>query len=368
MSKEKTTKKVCKAIFSYHKELRWLEEMAKQGWFLKNMTLGMIYTFEKGEPKHMVYDMDRFNLPKKPTLEEIRRKEMFMEMADALGWTEVTHSEDLTYYFAKEYEEGGINHLHNDEQSRVYRAESFKNYLLGQAKVLVYWGMVIAFMDVFVRITQIPDQRMDFLNWYHWFSSIYVIYCNGFALWAWRQSVKRGKELEMTREEWEASVDPATHKTVRKLIWTNRGLNKFLAKMTEQGWTLTGLTATKYFFEKSESENLIYTLDSKYLVNKRRMAMKQEKITDGKDWIGLNNDWEIESVKDAESLGWTFVCALENRGIIYKGEAGEAQPLNDAKYDRSLRWISLIGEYGFYLLLCGCVGGIIGFIMGMMNL
>ena len=103
-------------------------------------------------------------------------------------------------------------------------------------------------------------------------------------------------------------------------------------------------------------------MDSKWLVNRRRQAHGEKKIEDAKDFSGLNNDWEIQSLHDAEERGWSFVCALENRSIIYKGEAGMVTPLNDAKYDNSLRWISLIGQYGFILLLCGMLGAVIGFV------
>ena len=103
-------------------------------------------------------------------------------------------------------------------------------------------------------------------------------------------------------------------------------------------------------------------MDSKSLVNERRESAQKNRFNDEKDLIGINNDWEIASVKEAQEKGWTFVCALENRAIIYRGDAQTVQPLNDPKHDNSLRWISLIGEFGFYLLCCGLIGGIIGFI------
>ena len=86
----------------------------------------------------------------------------------------------------------------------------------------------------------------------------------------------------MSRQEWENSVNPETHKIVRKLIWTNRGLNKFLRMQEEQGWLLVSVTPTKYFFEKSQGGNWIYTMDSKSLTNKRRKAANREKFEDGR--------------------------------------------------------------------------------------
>ena len=346
----------------YQKERMWLEEMALQGWFLTDISLGMIYTFTKNEPKHMLYDIDRFSLPKKPTLEEIRRKEMFLEMAEELGWKEVTHSEDMTYYFAKEYEEGGVNELHNDPESRRFLAEKYLSSFSYHAKQQVFWAAVIVVINILEKLLQIWVKEDFYLGCFDWFTLFYVAICNFFAVYLWKMGIRTEKELSMSRQEWENSVNPETHKIVRKLIWTNRGLNKFLRMQEEQGWLLVSVTPTKYFFEKSQGGNWIYTMDSKSLTNKRRKAANREKFEDGKDWTGINNDWEIASVQDAEEKGWTFVCALENRAVIYRGETSVVQPLNDAKYDNSLRWISLIGEYGIYLLCCGFLGGIVGFV------
>jgi len=356
------TKKMVKCFFSYHKEIKWLEEMAAQGWFFSNLTLGVIYTFCEGNPKCMVYDIDRFNLSKKPSLEEIRRKEMFMEMAQEMGWQEVTHDSNQNYYFTREYEPDGVNRLHNDEESRSYRAQKFRDFLGESAKRNVFWVMVIAAMDLLIKIYQLFFDTKP-LEWFHWFTPIYIIMGMAIALWQWNHGARFARELELTREEWERKVDPATHKVVWKLLWTNHGLNRFLRKQAGQGWILTGVTPVRYFFEKSQGEEQVYTMDSKWLMNRRREAMGQEKIGDSRDFVGLNNDWEIQSVQDARKKGWNFVCALENRSIIYRGEAGKVQPLNDARYDKRLRGISLIGEYGFFLLLSGLAGALIGFFM-----
>lgn len=369
MSSERLRK--CRVIFSYQKERRWLEEMALQGWFLDNIFLGMFYTFARGEPRRMLYDIDRFSLPKKPVLEEIRHKEMFLELSQELGWKEVTHSEDMTYYFAKEYEEGGVNELHNDPESRRYLAEKFRRYYNNVAMRQVFWSAFLVCVDLLIRLLSLmePLSLMEdplSLEWFDWFALCYVLFGSLMALWCRRQGDRAGKELSVSRRDWEESVDPATHRTVRKLIWTNRGLNRFLRKQEEQGWILTSVTPTRYFFEKSQGKSQVYTMDCKSLTNRRRKEGKQKKFEDGKDWLGINNDWELQSVRDAEEKGWSFVCALENRAIIYRGDAGVVQPLNDVKYDNSLRWISLIGEYSFWVLCSGFIGGVIGFVLAML--
>lgn len=355
---EQKMKKV-RWFFSFLKERIWLEDMAEKGFFLKNITMGIYYTFEKGEPKHMLYEIERFNLSKKPTLQEIQHKEFFMDMAEELGWKEVTHDESMTYYFAKEYVEGEINEICNDEASREYKAEKFKTYYYGKAKEMVFWMFLLIAICLAVRLLGIALQTSLFL-WYDWFVLVYGIIGMGSVLFMWKLGDLCKKELAVTRQEWEEQNDPQRHKTVRKLIWTIRGLNRFLKKEAEGGWVLTGVTLTRYFFEKSIEGAQVYTLDSRWLTNKRQAGQKEKGFKDPKDWEGMNNDWQIQSVKDAKEKGWSFVCALESRAVIYRGEAGTTQALNDPKYDNSLRGISLIGEYGLLLLISGLIGGIIG--------
>ncbi len=57
------------------------------------------------------------------------------------------------------------------------------------------------------------------------------------------------------------------------------------------------------------------------------------------------------------------MCALENRAVIYRGDAKEVEPLNDAKYDNSFRGISLVGDYGLMMILAGIFGAVVGFLL-----
>ena len=60
---EKQEIKKFKLFVSLRQQCQWLEEMARQGLFFKNIVWGCLFTFEKGEPKNMMYEVDRFNLP-----------------------------------------------------------------------------------------------------------------------------------------------------------------------------------------------------------------------------------------------------------------------------------------------------------------
>ncbi len=366
MAKGKLTK--FRWLSSYQKECSWLEEMALNGWFLENMTMGIFYTFRKDEPKRMLYEIDRFHLPKNPSLEEIRHKEIFMDMANELGWKEVTHDESMTYYFSKEYEEDGINELYNEEESRIYRAKKFSGYIKGQANSLLYILLFVSVVDILIKLETVCMGTVVIpMVWYDWFTLIYAVLTIAFCLYSRNLADRQEKELTMTRSEWADSVDRRRHKVKRKLIFTVRGLNKMLKREAKEGWVLKSVTATKYFFDKSEGTEQIYTMDTKWLTNQRRKVCGEDKISDKKDWTGICTDWQLQSVKDAEERGWQYVCALENRTIIYRGAADEVLPLNDAKYNYSLRFISIIGAYGAYLLCCALLGGIIGLCLALLG-
>lgn len=358
------SRKVFKWFHSYQKELCYLEQMALEGWMLSNITMGVFYSFRKEKPRRMQYDIDRFNLPKKPTLEEIRHKELFLEMAREMGWEEVTHDESLNYYFAKEYVEGEINELHNDPASRRYRAQKFGTILRQGMRELLWAIALLSILCLVLRCLYAHNTLL--LRFIEGFTLVYTAIFGCYCAFVQGYSVRVEKELSMSREEWRKDTDPAAHKKVYRLILTARVLNRFLKEQAKQNWILTEVTPFSYSFVKGSGKEKVYTMDTKRLVNKRRTLVGEEVLNDRKDWTGMNNDWELQSVNEAEQKGWSFVCALENRSIIYCGDPEKVQPLNDPKYDNSMRFISLIGEYGIWMLICGVAGGICGLLMDLM--
>lgn len=314
----------------------------------------------------MMYEVDRFNLPKKPTLEEIKHKEIFMEMARELGWSEVTHDEILNYYLCKEEKEGEINELYNDENSRTLHAAKYKLFFHKKMQELIFWSCVLVILDLLLSVLNLFWNSVT-PGWYHYFTLTYVVVCNVCSLFYWKMGIKQEREFLLSKDEWEKQQN-STDKVIRKLIITTRGLNRFLCRQEKEGYLLTQVTATKYYFEKKKDLDWIYTMDSRYLTNQRQKNRQMQRFQDKKDKLGINNDWQIQSLKDAQQRGWEFVCALENRALIYKGVAQEVETLNDKKYDNSLRGISLIGDYGLTLLLAGGVGALVGGLVAFFNI
>ena len=160
------------------------------------------------------------------------------------------------------------------------------------------------------------------VKWFDWFTLFYVAGMLGFYFYGMRISDHLEKELSVTREEWKQMMDPKRNRTERKFILTMKGLNRYLNK--------------KHF-------------------------------SDSKDWLGVNADWQAQSVADAEEKGWKFVCALENRSIVYAGNPDKVEQLNDSKDEKGIRFVSMIGAYGVFLACCMLAGGVVGFLIAWMQ-
>jgi tmRNA-binding protein len=354
--------KVFKYFISYYRERKWLEEMALQGLFLKDIRFGIYFTFYRDSPRKILYEMNRFDISKKPTLEEIKRKEMFMEIASEMGWKEVTHDETMTYYFCKEYEPDEINELCNDDESRKLRSEKFKKYYFGRARFLILFACILSTVNIMLMIY---EDSIMWRNGLGWFTVVYNAFVFLVSLFLWQCGVIISREMKMSWSKWLDHIDRSKYKKKIKLILTMNALDKYLKKEENNGWELVSVTPLRYYFKKSETKAQVYTMDSKWLTNKRIIERAGQKIADKKDLNGINFDWLLESVREAEEKGWTFVCALESRAIIYKGDRDAVVPLNEERYKKRPRGISFIGSFAMSLFIWGLIGGITGWLLSM---
>jgi len=353
--------KQTKFMISMVKEKLWLEDMALEGWFLTEMTMGCRYTFEKRLPQKLIYEVDRFNLPKNPTLKEIRQKEEFLAMAAEMGWSVIVHDEDLNYYFCKEYKDGEINELYNDFESRKFRSDKYyKRYKEAETQ-MTRLSLIMAIIGLIVAIANIKtSDHSGFII----FLFAYEVFCLGFCVIYAKVAEKLSKELSMATREWQELYSNHAHKVkiVYKLVFTNKKLKQFLTERSMKGWHLVNMSVLKYVFLNGEAEQYDYTMDSKHLTNLRIKKKGDDKIKDSKDWCGLNNDWQVQSLKDAENKNWRFVCALENRAILYRSQRNmQPESLNDKRYEKRFRFTSLTGQLGVWVLIGGIAGGIFGF-------
>lgn len=346
MDNNKIYKKT-KVYFSLVKEKLWLEEMARKGYLLTNIKSGIHYTFEIGEPKHLVYEIDRFNMPKSPSLHEIHQKEEFLNLAAEMGWRVVTHDEDMNYYFAKEYVEGDINELYDSEEMRLVRANKYRNRFLSQSssfdKTGFGFGLIMLVLglvsEMFIMLGLVYVLCLLLIN----------ISLKYFADYLY-------KELRVTTDEWRNLHSKEVNTlSVHKWFLYSKGLIKYLGKQSEKGWKLNSISSSKYVFTKCEPKHINYVIDTKAAVNKRMKDRKLQEFKDKKDTLVQNNDWQVQSVKDADELGLEFICASGNNMVIYADNNGAGE----LDYTKNTCIKPLTVSY-FVWVICGAILGFIG--------
>lgn len=358
---ENNTIKKTKLFLSIMKEKIWLEQMALEGYKLIKMTMGMRYTFEKIEPTRLIYEIDRFNLPKNPTLSEIKSKADSLSMAEEMGWQIAVHDEDLNYYFYKEYVEGDINELYNDQESRLVRAEKYrKRYSIAAKQML---NIIILINAMIILVGAVNGFSFDKIgSAYTWLIVGCTIYCTIMIMFFNKISDLYYKEFSMTKEEWLQENDYFNNNTkkVTKLILKSKSLQEFLKKEGENGWHPKKISFLKYTFVKGSGGEYQYIMDSKYLTNMRLKAIGANIIKDSKDIGDIGNDWQVQSVNDAEQLGWEFVSAIENKMILYR-----APKENNVEQLNQNGKMPHIGILSYKVSLIFVISGGVGFLIGL---
>ncbi len=360
--RDRTILKQTKWFISLAKEKLWLEQRALSGWFLSDIRLGIRYIFVKDEPKRMIYEIDRFDLPKNPTLKDIRHKQEFLDMAGEMGWSPLLHDEDLNYYFCKEYKEGEINELYNDLESRQLHALKYLNRYKRAGTLLIKLAFAMGFFGVAAVVIGIISTpvRMAFII----FVLAYEIFCLGSCLLCEDLAVRYYIDLLMTAEELkELQRDKVMLKTICRVFFTMKGLRKYLENQGRAGYHLIKASILQYVFMQGEPGDYLYTMDSRYLTNLRRKERGGKTFSSRKDWGGLNNDWQVQSLKEAEKKDWNFVCALQNWNIIYRSRPnGEPGQLNHEKYEKGIHGITWFGKLVIFFAICFLLGVAAGFI------
>lgn len=352
-----------KLFFNFGKEREWLEDMALKGWMLKDIKIGCVYDFQKEEPRRMLYEIDRFDLKRNPTLEDMLEKKAFVAMAQEAGWQEVTHDESMNYYFAKEYEEDGFNELYNDVESLQYRADKYRNRFMKAGILLIKLVLVVAIAGFLMGVTtyDMAGQKMKMADFvYQVIVMIYIIASTAMALVQFKMAEVWYKDmLELSRERTEKSKQEEPHRQWR-LILTSQGLRKYLKKHSMKGEKLVSMGMLSYTFVHTEHPAVDFVLDTKSMVDERRQKAGEKKLKDTKDWNLMSNDWQAESIEYAQRNGMECLCAFDNRAIIYQVYEEEKIP-EDMKKQR-VRLFSILGGTGMLMLIGGCIGAVIGFI------
>ena len=107
-------------------------------------------------------------------------------------------------------------------------------------------------------------------------------------------------------------------------------------------------------------------MDTKYLTNQRRKQEGNSVFRDSRDWSGGNNDWQVQSLRDAEAAGWEFVGAVGEPEYPVPGKGGQRRRASEpfgGPEDRLRLWRNG-GLAGDLRPDRGIIGGLVGFFLG----
>lgn len=366
---EANTIKIKKMFASYMKEKIWLEEQALKGYKLCNITMGYIYEFEKIEPTRLVYEVERFDVPAQPTPGDIRRKERFMEMAEETGWEIVTWDESLTYYLCKAYDEHDVNELYNDEESRLARAARFRSSVVDLGRSIM--GFALAINIIMFILFAIDGFKID-----HLFTKVYLVITLVYSILTLIVQYVYKKlgdmiytDLSMSAEEWKKKFDYSKEnvKKCTKMIVRSKALVKYLNKQAADGWYLSSASMFSYTFtkEKPVSEaQVYYVIDNKSAVRRRLKAAGSSLERNKKDINNLSGEWMEQSIKTALKENLQYVCAFQRQYTVYlTTDAATAESFQ--KKSVPVGWMAFTTVW--FVIICGLIGGIVGFIAGIMS-
>ena len=325
-----------KVFLSLFKERDWLEEMATKGWLLKDMTLGMIYHFEKIEPAEKVYEIDRFTVLRKPKKEMLLARKTALDIASQAGWKVVTHDEDMNYYFVKDKAGDESDEFYDDAELRRGRAEKYRRHLTYEvlAEILgMLFGLSVLCLFVF-GLTEILGEPADVLYKLSWVYLVCIALFGGYSVFSLKYGDWIYNELCLSREEWEQRKRLGEQ---RKFSNT-KNLMSFLEEKNEQGLVLTDYVDGKYLFEETDMD-CWYEIDTKYALKKRLKAQGKKYHWEKKDWNLQSFQWYEMSIAEAQSKGLELVCIVEGETLVYKCDKQQGQKeLMNAEHNEAMGW------------------------------
>ena len=355
-----------KVFLSLFKERDWLEEMATKGWLLKDMTLGMIYHFEKMEPAEKVYEIDRFTVLRKPKKNMLLARKTALDIASQSGWEVVTHDEDMNYYFVKDKAGDESDEFYDDAELRRERAEKYRRHLTYD--VLMELLGVVLFVSVVCLlgfgVLEFLGDSGESICGLAWGYLVLVAFLSGYSLFALWYGDWVYEELCLSREEWEQRKRFGEKRKFSK----TQSLLSFLQKKNEQGLVLVDYSDGKYLFEETETD-FQYEIDTKQALVKRLKAQGKKYHWERKDWNLQSFQWYEMSIAEAQSRGLELVCIIDGETLVYKrnSEIQGQDLLCDADYNESMGWKQKVLSKGWIGLLPFVIGAVIGFLVAILN-
>lgn len=348
--------KKIKVFWSFYKERDWLEEMARQGFLLTNITLGMIYHFEPCEPCEKVYEIERFAITSHPTVTELTARTQALDITSQFGWKQITHDEDMNYYFVKDRADDETDEFYDDVETRRARAERYRKHYAGDQALSLLAGLLAVSFIYIIAVLIVTDNQ----NAQHGLMTLYLVFAS-FESFLIYQMIRLGnmlyREFCMSRKEWELHKKHNEKKHFNKV----QQLRSYLQEKSEFGLALKGYENGYFLFEE-DNQRYNYFIDTKRCLKKR---LKKDGITftdEAKDWGTQSLKWYEMSIANAAKYDLKPVAVLDKTVLIYK------RPYSESK----LPWEN--GNENLYfsgpatavlLILLGCF--IAGFIAGFLG-
>lgn len=341
-----------KLFVSLLKERDWLEEMARQGWLLTNITLGIVYHFKQIEPCEKVYEVERFAITSHPTVADLTAKARALDIISQFGWNQVTHDENMNYYFVKDKAEDETDEFYDTPELRNERAERYRQHhsVEGpQSFVGSLLGMSAFYVFLFYILADNPNLQRGMM-WLFVILTIFELVCIYLSMKLGQQYYT---EFSMSRKEWEQYKE---HK-VKKRFSKVQQLRSFLQEKSEFGLSLNRYENGYFIFQK-DSQRYNYFVDTKRSLKKRLQQEGQTFTEESKDFHVQSLKWYETSIANAAKYGLKPVAVVDKNVLLYKRPYSE-QPLPWENGNENIRFFvpPLIAVLCF--LACFAVGYII---------
>lgn len=310
--------KKLKFYFSLLKERDWLEEMARKGYLLKNITMGIWYEFEETTPCEKVYEIESFACDADADREELCAKERAFEIARETGWEIATHDEAMNYYFVKDRAGDDSDEFYEDETSRRKKAEAVrKRFAVDTPKLLL--SMLLFLSVIYIPLLFMLGENMRAsLGLHRFYFALVVLEILIVVLSIYSGEILY-KDMSLSREEWEQKKKYGEKKSFRKA----QELLAALEEKDRQGLKLVCFEDGSYQFTPT-NKHYRYYLDTKRALVKRCKERGDKFSSDRKDISRIGMAWQEQSMKEAGALGLEPVALAEGT-MIYRRKAEDSE-------------------------------------------
>ena len=344
-----------KFFISLLKERDWLEEMAAQGWILTNMTCGVLYHFRQAKPCEKVFEIERFAITAHPTVADLTARTCAFDITSQFGWEQITHDEDMNYYFMKDRAGDETDEFYDDVESRRERAERYRKLLSIEMPLSLLRDLLMASF-LYIILFFVMDERSSLQHTLMWFYIILavievgVIYC----CMVWGQRIYA--ELCMSRQEWEQHKQYNEKKRFKKV----QQLRSYLQEKSEFGLSLKGHENGFFLFEE-DSRRYNYFIDTKRCLKKRLkedgLHFKDEK----KDLKTQSLKWYEMSIANAARYDLKPVAVIGKTALVYKRPYSE-KPLPWENGNENITFSTPSMVAAIFMGCCAVIGFALGFI------